>query len=127
MMLTFRALGWKFIAAIVVLIVGVACFAGYETFWLGTTSLNFLSPQIAVISSPSSACRVAILRSEYTSKFFKSPTNYNAHVEFWRKVAKSLGMQTDVITDNQLEEGLQEYRVLLIPSAICLGQREKVN
>jgi peptidoglycan/xylan/chitin deacetylase (PgdA/CDA1 family) len=68
---------------------------------------------------------VAILRSEYTAKFLEKPSNYYAHVEYWRKLAQSMGMPAELISDAQFEAGIQGFKVLLVPSAICLSQKEK--
>jgi peptidoglycan/xylan/chitin deacetylase (PgdA/CDA1 family) len=105
----------------------VACFGSYETLWLGTISLNPQPPVVAALSLSGPECRIAILRSEYTSKFFKTAANYDAHVEYWRKLVLTINMTVDLVTDSQLEEGLQGFQILLVPSAICLSEKEKAS
>ena len=126
-MIHFKGYGWKLAGAIVALIAGAACFGAYETLWLGTISLNPQPPLVAAISLSGPECRVAILRSEYTSKFFKTAANYDAHVEYWRKLVPTLKMPVDLVTDSQVEEGLQGFQILLVPSAICLSEKEKAS
>jgi Beta-galactosidase trimerisation domain len=124
-MLHIKRLGWKLAAVALLLLTGAAIYLGYETCRLGTVSLLSMPPDEAAISAPGPDCRVAILRSEYTSKFLDKPANYYAHIDYWRRLAQSMRMPVDLISDAQLEAGLQDFKVLLVPSAICLSQKEK--
>lgn len=126
-MLNFRGFRWKLAGAFVVLLIGAACLGAYETLWWGTISLNLQPPVVAAFSLSGPECRVAILRSDYTSKFFKTAANYDAHVEYWRKLVPAVNMTADLVTDAQLEEGLQGFQILLMPSAICLSEKEKAS
>lgn len=120
-----KRLAWKVSAVALLLFIGAAVYLGYETCRLGTVSLIQVSPDVAGFSAPAPECRIAILRSEYTSKYLEKPANYYAHVEYWRNLAQSLRMSVDLIDDAQLEAGPQGYKILLVPSAICLSQKER--
>lgn len=124
-MLHIKRLGWKLAAVGLLLSAGAGLYLGYEICWLGTISLIPMPADAAAISAPGPDCRVAILRSEYTSKFLEKAANYYAHIEYWRKLAQNMRMPVEVIGDDQLEAGLQSFNVLLVPSAICLSQKEK--
>src|SRR5579862_1083453 len=120
-----KRLGWKICGVALLLFMGAAVYLGYETCWLGTVSLIQKSSDPAGVSAPGPECRVAILRSDYTSKYLEKPANYYAHIEYWRNLAQSMRMPVDLIDDAQLEAGPQGYKVLLVPSAICLSQKER--
>jgi peptidoglycan/xylan/chitin deacetylase (PgdA/CDA1 family) len=126
-MLRFRKIGWPIVGTVFVLLIGLSCFALYETYFLGTVSLSLVRPEAAAISLPGPECRVAILRSEFTSKYFTSPTNYMAHVEYWRNLIQKMNMPSEVISDARLEEGAQGFRILVLPSAICLSEKERAG
>ena len=126
-MLNFRGFGRKLAGAFVVLLIGAACIGAYETLWWGTISLNPQPPVVAAFSLRGPECRVAILRSDYTSKFFKTAANYDGHIAYWRKLVPAVNMTAVLVTDSQLEEGLQGFQILLMPSAICLSEKEKAS
>ena len=126
-MLHFRGYAWKLAGTFAALLIVAACFGAYQTLWLGTISLTPLPPVVAALSLSGPQCRVAILRSNYTSKFFKAAANYDAHIEYWRDLIPKMNMTVDVVTDPQLEEGLQGFQILLMPSAICLSEKEKAS
>jgi Beta-galactosidase trimerisation domain/Polysaccharide deacetylase len=125
MMLHIKRLGWILAGFFLLLFAGTAIYLGYETCWLGTVSLNPLPSDAAVLTAPGSDFRVAILRGEYTSAYLKKPANYYAHVDYWQKLALGMHMPVDLIGDSQLEAGIQGVKVLILPSALCLSQKEK--
>jgi peptidoglycan/xylan/chitin deacetylase (PgdA/CDA1 family) len=79
----------------------------------------------AATAPPGPNSRVAILRSDYTSGFLHSSMNYNAHVDYWRNLAQRVNVPSLVITDPMLENGLQSFDVLVLPSAISLSEKER--
>ena len=122
-----RTGGWKLAGALLALGVGLVCLGGYEIGWLGFISATIESPPTAAFLPPYPECRVAILRSEYSSTFFHSPKTYEAHIEYWQKLLKRLEMPVEVISDSQLESGVQGFQTLILPAAICLSKKEKAS
>lgn len=126
-MLPIKRLVWKLAGVALLLFTGAAIYLGYEICRLGTVSLIPVPSDATAISAPGPDCRVAILRSEYTSKFLEKRPNYYAHIEYWRKLAQGMRMPVDLIGDAQLEAGLQGFKILLVPSAICLSPKERAS
>jgi len=122
-----KGTGWKIAAAVLCLIAGAGGVLAFEIGWLGASAITVNPPDTAVLSLPYSQCHVAILNSEYSSRFFQSAKSYDAHVEYWQSLLQGLQMPSEVIGDARLEAGLQGFQVLVIPSAICLSKNEKAS
>jgi peptidoglycan/xylan/chitin deacetylase (PgdA/CDA1 family) len=121
----FRKYGRAIAGVMLVLLIGIGIYASYEVYLLGTISINLRPADAAATALPGHESRVAILRSEYTSKFFTSSTNYRAHIEYWRSLIQGSNLPSKVISDLQLEGGVTGYRILVLPSAICLSEKER--
>lgn len=127
MMRYLRGRGWKLVGGFVFLVAGAACFGAFEIGWLGSTSITIHRPEVAVVSPPFVQCRVAILNSEYSSRFFRSTNTYEAHIDYWQKLLHGLQMPVEVIADAKLEAGLQGFQILVMPAAICLSEKERAG
>jgi len=69
--------------------------------------------------------RVAIFRSDATARYFGSKANYDALVDDWQKILKTLRISHGVVDTNGLTGGsLRAYNLLILPLAVCLSDRE---
>lgn len=81
--------------------------------------------------------RVAVLRSDYTSEFMASQVgedsgispaqvrrNYAEIAESWRRQIASRNIEVSMVSDQDLEGGLPQYNVLILPVAHCLSQAQ---
>ena len=121
----FRKYGRAIAGTLLLLLISVTIYALYEVYLLGTISISLRPPDAAASSSLGHESRVAILRSENTSRFFTSSTNYRAHVEYWRSLVQGANLPSEVISDAQLEDGVTGFRILVLPSSICLSEKER--
>ncbi len=120
--------GWKIFGAAGLLLVLAAVFwLAYEVCWLGKFSIQPEPPEPAAFFVADSEFRVAILKSEYTARFLGSSPRYEGHAQYWQRLLQSLKIRWDSISDGQLEGDLKPYRVLVLPSAVCLSEKETAN
>lgn len=119
----------KLIGAVSLLLVVVAGGArlAYQWCWLGHLSYDFLPPSSSMYSGLDPDFRVAVLRGEYSERYFEKSSHFASHAEYWRDLMKSSQIPCDLISDERLERGLQGYRVLVLPAAVCLSEKEKAN
>lgn len=82
--------------------------------------------------------RVAVLRSDYTADYMAaqlgdndsgvSPAqvrrNYAEISESWRRQIAGRNIDVSIVSDQDLERGLAEYNVLILPVAHCLSQAQ---
>ncbi len=117
------------ISGVASLLVLTAAFFGgaYEACWLGKFSVKEVRTGLAACSGVEGNLRVAILRSEYTGKFFASSGKFDADAEYWHEHLRNLKIPCDLISDARLELDLKPYRVLVLPSAVCLSKKEREN
>jgi peptidoglycan/xylan/chitin deacetylase (PgdA/CDA1 family) len=123
----FRIKGWKLAVGFVLFLAVAACFGAFEIGWLGSTSITVHQLEVAAICPAHPQCRIAILNSKYSSQFFHSTKTYDAHIEYWRKLVQGLQMPAEVIADSKLETGLQGFQILVMPSAVCLSDKERAS
>ena len=70
----------------------------------------------------------AVLYSRKTINRFDSDAERARHVNSLMGICKALLQEHilfDVITEKQLEDGLKEYKVLILPNVRCMNEREK--
>ncbi len=116
---------WIAVGALAVLLAAGIAFAAYQSFLIGEISIAEDTRHSALRVQGDSAPRIAILRSEATAQFLRSGASYEAHPQYWQKLLGSAGQSTEMISDAQLEEDLIRYRVLVLPSAVCLNQKQR--
>ncbi len=116
----------KLIGAVcVLLLAGGLLRLAYEWCWLGQFSYEVLPATPSFYSGFSNDFRVAVLRSQYSARFFAGSSHYFTHAEYWCDLLKRLKVPCDLVSDEQLEQGLRDYRVLVLPAAVCLSEKEK--
>lgn len=117
-------------------LIGAVCFllavAGsarlaYQWCGLGHLSYEFLPPSSSVYSGMDVGFRVAVLRGEYSERFFEQSSHFVSHADYWRDLLKASKIPCDQISDQRLEQGLRGYRVLVLPAAVCLSEKEKAS
>ncbi len=118
---------WTIATASLCLLSAVLCYGAYRVCLLGKFSFREVTTGLAAYTGREANPRVAVLRGEYTARFFGSAGTLDAHAAYWRELLPSLNIPCDLISDAQLEEGLNPYQVLVLPSAVCLSEREKQN
>lgn len=119
---------WKLVgAALLFLAAAAALYLTYRMCWLGRISVEAEPEAPAAYAPVDSNFRVAVLLSGYTTKFLANAPRYETHAQYWRKLIQSLGLSCDLTSDSQLETDLKGYRVLILPSAVCLSEKEKKN
>ncbi|MCH7761938.1 polysaccharide deacetylase family protein [candidate division TA06 bacterium] len=69
---------------------------------------------------------VALLKSDYTSNFFKEKRHYEQILSKWKTFLSDMEIEHQDITDSDLERGeLGEFTVLILPVALCLSDGER--
>jgi peptidoglycan/xylan/chitin deacetylase (PgdA/CDA1 family) len=99
----------------------------YEFYLLGTMEVREAELLPALRLAPPEGLRVAILRSETTARFLGTGEAYQAHATYWGELLTANRIASDFISDQQLEGELTPYRVVVLPSAVCLSAAQKRN
>jgi len=128
---TFASILWRQLeklAGVFFLVSGLLTVAStYEFFVLGTVTTELAPPRPAVLALPASETRVAVLRSDYSARFLASGEAYSLHADYWIQLLGSLGIEHEIISDQQLEGDLTPYHTVVLPAAICLSNKQKNN
>lgn len=98
----------------------------YRLCALGSISVEPRVPRVST-PQPPGGLRVAVLRSEATIRFLGVPADYDAHVGHWTKLVAGLGGAAERIADADLEGDLAGYRVLVLPSVVCLSDKGRAG
>lgn len=97
----------------------------FQAYWPQHISVAEVPQKAAVVFKRSDAGRIAILRSETTAQFLHSGTGYEAHPQYWRDLLTQAGWASELISDDQLTTDLSPYSALVLPSAICLSDKQQ--
>jgi peptidoglycan/xylan/chitin deacetylase (PgdA/CDA1 family) len=120
-----RLFSYSIAAIFAVLIVATTAIVGYQTFWDKHASVTDARANPGVVARQVNGGRIAILRSEATAQFLHSGAAYESHPQYWHSLLTKAGWPSDLISDEQLETGLSGYRVLVLPSAVCLSKKQQ--
>ena len=99
----------------------------YEFYLLGAVEVREAAPLPALRVAAPTGLRVAILRSGATADFLGTGDAFTAHSVYWGTLLGSQRIPFDFISDEQLEGELAAYRVVVLPSTLCLSARQKDN
>lgn len=91
------------------------------------TPVRLFTPAALVESEEYTGVRVALLRSGYTASYLPDGVEWvNRTVSSWEVFFLNRGVRYRVISDADLEEGLErtKFNVLVLPGAICMSEAE---
>ncbi len=70
--------------------------------------------------------RVALFRSEATAKLFpENPEGYYSAERHWEPILQQRGIPYRVVSDAELDKGLGDATVLVLPSTACLSEAQR--
>ncbi len=99
----------------------------FQMYGLGRVVVEAEVPPSAACSPPGASRQVAVLRGEYSARFFGMAPSYDAHADYWLKLLENAKVACGRISDSELEGDLKRYSVLVLPCAVCLSEKEKSN
>lgn len=117
----------KILAATCLALAVAFFFDAYQLCWLGKFSFDAVPSSPAIYAGQAPDFRAAVLQSEYTARFLGTARDYEAHIHYWQELLQQLMLPCDSISDAQLESDLKRYRLLVLPSAVCLSTKETAN
>ena len=115
----------KWIAAIGCPVFLIAVLFCAPIYWPGRVSVSVAKGQLLPDTLVPKSVRVAVLRSRATADFLRMGDTYESHAQYWRHLLERHGWSSDFISDDQLEQKLSDYRVLVLPAVTCLSQRQQ--
>jgi len=99
----------------------------YRWCWLGEFSVTTLPAAPSAWRLSGASPRVAILKSDYTRRLLPDQSGLDSHAEYWQELLVRLGMPSVVVSDHELETGVSNCDVLVLPSTVCLSEKQKVS
>lgn len=106
---------------------GLLFYGAYQLYWLGNISVGVLPAEPQAAFSLGEDFHVAILHNKAAAKFFEDSRGYAAAAHYWQRYLQSVSIAAEVIGDSELEKGVSGYRVLILPSALCLSEKQRAS